>query len=848
MLVTCLKAAICLGALLSAGKPVFSQIYSLAANQLAESGAMEAPFVDELRFTGLRRIAPAAVAAQIRLHPGDRFDPATLDGDIRTVARLGWFESIQAETTSSAAPFSQLPDNSKRVALIFHLKELPFLSKVQYSGSRLLSQKQIEKMLVDKRLAPPLGKPADPAALHRIALAIRSGLNELGHPEANVRITHEQARNATVIVRFEINDGPLLRVRRVSFDGHPQLPAKLLRAQMRNIAPWKLLASWRGKNAYTREAFEEDRQRILTYYRNHGYPEARVGCARIAQSAELSRRWLPWPHESAQSGLTVSIPVEAGPFYRFESIAATEGLQEATKEHSRLPITVPGLEEGGAFSQQEIDKWQRLWTARIQPRNSEIDSLSSHSVDVMRTFDAENHTARVTLDLSDSPPYTVRRIEFLGLHKFSDRYVRRRIALREGHPIDERALETGLLRLARTGYFKPIRKEDIRVQLDEATHTANVSIHLQEIGLQRASLEGGTGQFGSTLGVVYTVFDLLNREELLSAQLDGGPESLQMMLGLAKEGIFGTRASLAFSVFNNVIRPRFARSAKGPFFSSHSEGVNVPWAYPLTNTDFLNVNYTLSRTTTEYQPASITAVPGVTLGDVRSKVSSSSLGAGWTRDTGSERILLANSVSGGWLGGGENMVRSSAEYGRIFRDPLFSPSGAWAFRTTLSGAGSYRGDMPFYARLFSGDELVRGLRPGELGPYAVTASTAANGATTYSASPSGANLVTSTSAEYRFPLGGATEAAAFFDLGSGWLLPNWLGPTKPLLLGATNGALHGSTGIELRWTVPGVRVPVRAYYAVNVLRMDRFISLSQNSVFHARNRFSAFGWGLGTLF
>jgi outer membrane protein insertion porin family len=849
ILVKCFKAAICLGVLLLVGTPILSQTHGLPADILAESlKAKETPVVDELRFTGLRRITPAAVAAQIRSHPGDRFDPAILDGDIRSLARLGWFESIHAETTSSTAPFPQLSDYPKHVTLIFLLKELSFLSKVEYSGSRLLSQKQIEKMLEDKKLAPPLGKPADPAALHRIALAIRTGLNELGHPEANVRIVHEEAGNATVTVRFEINDGPLLRVRRVSFDGHPQVPAKLLRSQMRNIAPWKPLASWRGKNAFTRDAFEEDRQRILTYYQDHGFPEARVGSARVALSTEHSRHWFPWSHEPAQTGLTVAIPVEAGPFYCFKSIAATEALQQAAKERGRLPITASEPKVSGSFSQQEIDKWQRFWTGRLQSRNPAFDSQPSQSVDVMRTLDPDNHTARVTLDLSDSQPYTVQRIQFLGLHKFSDRYVRRRILLREGHPIDEHALEAGLLRLARTGYFKPIRKEDIRVQPDEATRTANVTIRLQEIGQQRATLAGGTGQFGSTLGVVYTVFDLLNREELLSAQLDGGPETLQVMLGIAKEGIFGTRASLAFSVFNNVIRPRFASSAKGPFFSSRSEGINVPWAYPLTNTDSLDINYTLSRTTTEYPPASIAAVPGVTLGDVRSKVSSRSLEAGWTRDTGSERILLANSVSGGWLGGGENMVRSSGEYGRIFRDRFFTPSGAWAFRTTLSGAGSYRGNVPFYARLFSGDELVRGFRPGELGPYAVTASTAANGTTTYSASPSGANLVAATNAEYRFPLAGGAQAAAFFDVGSGWLLPKWLGPAKPLLLGTTNGALHGSTGIELRWTVPGVQVPVRAYYAVNVLRVNRFISLSENSVFHAHNRFSAFGWGLGSLF
>ncbi|HEY6270195.1 MAG TPA: POTRA domain-containing protein [Candidatus Acidoferrum sp.] len=845
----CLNCAICLAVLLLSATPVLPQDDVRLARVPSEfQKATEPPVLDDLRFTGLRRIAPAAVATQIASHPGDRFDSVTIDKDVRALARLGWFESIQVEAISATAPFLLTPGDSKRVALIFHLREFPVLFKVEFAGSRLLSPKQIEKMLEEKKLTPQLGKPADPAALQRIALLIRTGLIELGHPDASVRITRQEAGNATVRVRFEISDGPLLRVRRVIFDGHPQLSTKLLHAQMRSIAPWKPLASWRGKNAYTRDAFEEDRQRILTYYQDHGFPEARVGSPLVVHSAETSRRRFPWPHESAAAGLTVSIPVEAGPLYKFKSLAATDALQQAARGSGRSPVNLPELGASRAFSQQEIEGLRRLWMARIQSPRTALESLPAPSVNVICSFNPEDHTTSVTFDLSDSPPYLVQRIEFLGLHKFSDRYVRRRILLREGQPVDERALEAGLLRLARTGYFKPIHKEDIHVQLDEAAHTANVTIRLQEIGQQRATLAGGTGQFGSTLGIVYTVFDLLNREELLSVQLDGGPESLQIVLGLAKEGIFGTRASLAFSVFNSVIRPRFATSAKGPFFTSRTEGISIPWTYPLTDLDLLGVNFILSRATSEYPlgaPPGLTGLPPL---DVRSQVSSHSLGIGWAHDKGSERVSFSNSASGGWLGGGENMVRSSAEYARLFRDPFFAPTNAWAFRTTISGAGSYRGEMPFYSRFFSGNELVRGLRPGELGPFSRTITTAASGATIPSASPAGANLVGAANAEYRISLGGGTQAAGFFDLGSGVLLPNWLGPTKPLLLGATNGILHGSAGIELRWTVPGVQVPVRAYYAVNILRLDRFISLSDKSRFLAHDRFCAFGWGLGSLF
>jgi outer membrane protein insertion porin family len=849
MLVRWLIAVFCSASLLTTATRASPQACAVACEPHGNFQKMaEGPILDEVRFKGLRRIAPAAVAAQMKSREGAPFDAAKIEKDLRALARLGWFESIQVEEVCSTLPPPQALENRRHIALIFHVEERPFLSEVEYSGSRLLSQKQIDKMLEDKMLRPGLGKPADPAALQRMAFAIRSVLNELGHPEASVHIQRKEAKNATVSVRFEINDGPLLPVRQVNFVGNPQLSSKLLRGQMRNIAPWKPLARWRSKDAYTRDAIEEDRARVLRYYQNHGYPEARIGNPRVERIKESSRRWLPWPHEMTQTGLSVSIPVQAGHFYRFESIGTSPALRQAAEELSGKPVSIFNVEEGRPYSSQVIENLRRSWLARIQRQNPKDNAVSFRAVESMSAFDADKQTAHVTFDLSDSQPYVVRRIEFQGLHKFNDRFMRRRIPLREGRPVNDRALEAGLARLARTGYFKPIRREDIHVQMDEVTHTVNVSIEVKEIGQQRASLVGGNGQFGSTLGIMYTVFDLLGREELLSGQLEGGPESLQIVLGLAKEGIFGTRASLAFSVFNNVIRPRFARSAQGPFFSSRSQGIAVPWTYRLNNTDSLGVNYTFSRTSTAYPPAALAGAPGVTLGDVRSNTSSSSLGVGWARDTGAERVVFANSVSGGWLGGGENMVRSSAEYSHIFRDPFFAPAGAWAFRTTFSGTSSYRGDMPFYARLFSGDELVRGLRPGELGPYAVTAKTASSGATAYSASPAGANLVTAASVEYRFPLAGGTEAVGFIDIGSGLLLPNWLGPAKPLLLGATNGVLHGSTGLELRWTVPGVQVPVRAYYALNVLRMNRFISLSQTSILHAHNRFSAFGWGLGALF
>ena len=820
----------------------------VAKNPAALSGSDSPTIIDDITFHGVRRIAPAALEAQIITRRGEALDQQRLADDVRTLGKLGWFAAIRVETAPAAQSLGAAAENQRREQLNFYLEEYPFLVGVEYGGSRLLSQRHIDKLLGDKKLAAKLGKPENPATLHQIAGAIRSTLAELGHPEASVQIRENQSPNATVRVRFEISDGPHLPVGRVTFVGHPALPAKKLRRNMRRLAPDALFASLRGKTSYTREAFEEDRERLLAYFQNHGFPEARIGDAQLSKYEKSSLRWFPWPQKTIQARLSVMIPVESGTFYRIASVTASEALKQAAT-HKASSIELPeGVRPGRAYSARAIENYRRACQARVQPKPRSDEIQAFRSVESVRTLDVASGTVRVKLDLSATPPYIVRRLEFRGAHRFPDRYFRSRILLKEGAPLDDRLLEAGLARLARTGYFKPVKKEDVHVQPNEANHTADVTIRIEQLGQQRASLVGGRGQFGSTLGVAYTVFNLLDREELLSSRIEGGPETLQLAIGFAKEGFLGSRGSLALSVFDTILRPRFSGSAKGPFLKQQSEGIEASSSYMLSNANSVSLSYDLSRSKAQYSPLLLVSVPGVTVSPGVTQTSSHAAGLGLTHDTGDARIVFAYSVSGGWLGGSENLLRSKMEFGRIVRDPIFDRNNSWAFRTTLTAAGSYSGDVPLYARLFAGDESVRGLRTGELGPQAVVSAISATGATKYSASPAGANLITAANAEYRLRLSGNTEAAAFFDLGAGKLLPNWLGQTRSTLLDSTNGILHGSTGIQVQWTVPGAGVPLRAYYAVNLLRLNRWLPLPDGSLFHAHDRFAAFGWALGSLF
>src|SRR6266852_7989721 len=82
--------------------------------------AATTPLISEISFTGLRHISPKAVEAQISSRAGGPLDAPRIERDVRTLARLGWFESIRVEARASNEPPLQSTEKSQQVALTFH--------------------------------------------------------------------------------------------------------------------------------------------------------------------------------------------------------------------------------------------------------------------------------------------------------------------------------------------------------------------------------------------------------------------------------------------------------------------------------------------------------------------------------------------------------------------------------------------------------------------------------------------------------------------------------------------------------------------------------------------------------
>jgi len=800
--------------------------FSARASLAQADASLPAGIIERIEFHGLRRISPAALRAQIGSRAGDPLDPARIERDVRALDRLGWFDSIAVE----AQPVSA---DGESLRLIFRLAERPFLAEAEFRGARVLSQESIAALLAAKGIKLKTAAPANRAELRRGAHAIEEELAELGHPRAHVRLRLEEAPGGAMRARFEIDDGPRIRVARVAFTGNRGVSDRALRRQMRHIVPGAVFAGLRHKTVYTPERLSEDLDRLQNFYRNHGYAEARIGAPRV--------------EEVEPGAFEVLIPVEEGPFYR---LAGVEIAGVTPETRAAFAPALRRLAPPAPYSQEKLER-AREELARLAARQAAPGQGARPAVELLPQFDRAAGIARATLRVRESDVYTVRRIEFAGDHRFSDRYYRRRIALKEGEPFDPQKLEQGLERLARSGFVKPPTARDVRVNLDEAARAADITIRFDEIGRQRISLVGGASGQVNALGLVYNVFDLFGGEELLTTHLEGGLESLDLLLGVAKEAVFGTRASLGLSLYRNVIRPRIeTRTGRQRLFTSSSSGLGLAWDYPLTPRDTLGAKYDLSQTATR---ASLGALPqpiaGLPAARPGARESARTVRLEWTHGDAAARFDAASSVSGGALGGDERLVGASLDSSRVLPDPLSDSRNSWALRGHVEGVSAYGGrQLPLQDRLFAGRQVLRGFGTGELGPYALVETQNAAGRPAFVARPAGADLIAAFNGEYRVPLDRRFQAAGFFDTGSGWLVPNWLGANKPAVLRGTNGVLRASTGVEARFTLPVVNRTLRFDYAANPLRLARALVLPDGTAFRAPDRRATFAWALGSLF
>ena len=137
-----------------------------------------------------------------------------------------------------------------------------------------------------------------------------------------------------------MGEGPKLKIRDVEFVGNDAISDGTLQKKIKENKPKNPLYGWiSGGGTYKEAMFEEDAAKVVEYYQNRGYPQARVGQPEVKtleDSKDGKTRWIQ-----------LRIPVTEGERYRFGR-SALRGQQGRSQRGSAHALHRPDRASGTA--------------------------------------------------------------------------------------------------------------------------------------------------------------------------------------------------------------------------------------------------------------------------------------------------------------------------------------------------------------------------------------------------------------------------------------------------------------------------------------------------------------------
>ena len=281
--VLCLLAGPCLA---RAGEEPPAAPSPAAAARRAPGGPSSEPTVAAIEVEGNRRVEVDAIKGAMVTKVGMPIDPKSIQQDVRSVMKLGYFADVRIEAKGPA----------EKPILVVKVVEKPSVQDFRVEGNDELSGDDFKEAIEVKRYAI-----LDAAAVRKSVKKIQEKYTEKGYYLAEVTSRVEEKPDNQVVVVFVVNERAKVQVRRVHFVGNEHIPKEEILPYMQT-QEGSFLAFLSSAGTYKEEAFQRDLQAIQAVYLEKGYVNVKVGKPAIALSPD-------------RTALFISIPIEEGEQY-----------------------------------------------------------------------------------------------------------------------------------------------------------------------------------------------------------------------------------------------------------------------------------------------------------------------------------------------------------------------------------------------------------------------------------------------------------------------------------------------------------------------------------------------------
>jgi outer membrane protein insertion porin family len=667
--------------------------------------AQEKVVLKEVKIAGNVRVEEDGIRLHIKNRPGELFDRAVVEQDVKAIYRMGFFEDVQAEIS---------PDG----VLTYTVKEKPYVREVKIQGNSQIGRDKIETALgITPRTILDHGKVTEGVD------KVRKLYNEQGYVSAKVDYALSIESSNQAVLVLDIVEGNRLLIKKVSFEGNRTFSEGELRGLMATKEEW-IFSFITNRGVLDRDILTNDIAILSNHYYDHGYIDHKIDEPVILRDRD---------------GLEVVIRVDEGQQYRVGKVEiGGDLLQDGKQMLKRVKLTTGQIFRGSRL-REDITTITDMYSDK---------GFAFVQVDPVTKISAPEKTVDVALVITKGPPVYFNRVLIAGNTKTRDKVVRRELETTEQELYSGSKITQSRNALQRTGYF-----EDVQLTTKKTAQpdTVDLLVDVKEGPTGTFSIGAGySGGSGFLFNAGVSEKNLFGRGQSLNGTFAIGSERQDFIVSYNEPYFNDTKVALGITGFNT--------ETDYPDFDERKLGMAVTTSYPLRGftlpfwgdrkseasigSDELNRDAPLTlwdymRGTMAYEftkdtishiesgaPASITDAKGTSL--------TSAVIPGFTYDsrdhffnpTEGTKSLFAVKIAG--LGGDSRFVKADIGgrwYYPLLKDPnwggsyVFALGGALGYGVGYAKSSSSGHDLPLFERYFPGGiNSVRGYADRSLGP------------------------------------------------------------------------------------------------------------------------------------
>jgi outer membrane protein insertion porin family len=371
--------------------------------------------VVQVQVVGQKRVALEKITKHIRTRAGRPFNPDTVQEDVRRLSATRLFVHVR--------PYVKKVEGGRVV--IYEVLERPLLDHVWYVGCDKVGKKALAEEIKLKA-----GDPADPLAVEEGRRKIEAYYQSKGYTRAQV-VVKEGSKPEDRGVIYEIDEGTQRQIWWTTFVGNTIVSS----ARLRTIVHSKHAILWYFRGYVDRKELEEDKHRLLAYYRDLGFFQATVG-------AELD-------YDDQLKWATVTFVINEGLRYRIREVRIFGNTKFSTEELGRDLK----LKHGEYFNKGAL----KADVGLMQDRYGAVGYVYAEIKPDPRFIEQPPGVMDIVYQVNEGSRYRVGRVNvnIKGPYPHTQiGTVLNRMSLQPGDIVDTRELRASERRLKASGLFK----------------------------------------------------------------------------------------------------------------------------------------------------------------------------------------------------------------------------------------------------------------------------------------------------------------------------------------------------------------------------------------------------------